>query len=103
VLGRSTELHPWRGLLAQRVDVPRARHALELVLDPVGELHARAYDELLDVEETTPRPARERADASADGDGQAAKILFDRLALAGVDACRSSMPSSVTPSRNASA
>ena len=56
VLGRSTELHPWRGLLAQRVDVPRARHALELVLAPVGELHARAYDELLDVEETTTSP-----------------------------------------------
>jgi hypothetical protein len=43
--------------LARRVDVPRARHAIELVLAPVGELHTRAYDELLDVEERPPRPA----------------------------------------------
>ena len=66
--------------------MPSARHALQLVLTAVGELHVRADHELLHGRgHKDLARSRLRADAGTDVDGQAAEVVSDRLALAGMD------------------
>src|SRR5687768_10058057 len=83
------------------VDGPRARDALQLVLAAWFEREARAGDEILDGarDEDLARP-RERGDAGADVDGDAAHGAPRKLHLAGVDAAPELEAELARPSAN---
>src|SRR6185436_8716615 len=79
-------LRPTSSLL-RRPQAPGPGHALERVLAAVGEADPGADDEVLDgVGDEHLARRRERADARADVDREAADVLADRLALARVEA-----------------